>query len=312
MLGAEGVTVLRQVLLTLSHNVAMREMATHSRVFRPAVRRFVAGETLEDGLAAVADLNARGIAATMDLLGEATVTEDDARRAARGYLEILNGIFHRGLRSHVSLKLSQMGLDLSPDLATDVLGSIVRTAEGVGTFVRVDMEDSHRLSSTLEVFDRVWEAGARNVGIVLQAYLYRTPMDLERYVQRGSSIRLCKGAYAEPPDVAYPHKADVDTAYMRLTGRLLLAGREPAIATHDEHLIAHAKAIAAAGHVGPDRFEFQFLYGIRRDLQEALVAAGYRVRVYVPFGTHWYPYFMRRLAERPANVVFLARNLVRP
>ena len=304
--------MLRQLLLTLSHNSVAREAATHSRLLRPAVRRFVAGETLAEGLAAVASLNARGIEATLDLLGEATASEEDARRAARDYLEVLNAIFHRSLRSHVSLKLSQMGLDLSLDLAAELLEAVARTAAGVGTFVRVDMEDSTRLHRTLAVFDRVWERGARNVGIVLQAYLYRTPQDLERYIRRGVRIRLCKGAYAEPAAVAYPRKADVDAAYRALSERLLTDGVSPALATHDEHLIAHARAFASTHGIGADRFEFQFLYGIRRDLQDRLSAEGYRVRVYVPFGTHWYPYFMRRLAERPANVLFLAKHVLRP
>jgi len=304
--------MLRQLLLTLAKNTAAQEAATHSRLLRPAVRRFVAGETLADGIAAAAALNARGIEATLDVLGEATASEDDARRAARDYLEVLNAIFHRGLRSHVSVKLSQMGLDLSPDLAAELLETIARTAAAVDTFVRVDMEDSGRLPRTLHVFDRVWEGGLRNIGIVLQAYLYRTPEDLERYLSRGVRIRLCKGAYAEPAAVAYPRKADVDEAYRRLSERLLLGGVDPALATHDERLIRHARTFAASSGIARDRFEFQFLYGIRRDLQETLAAEGYRVRVYVPFGTHWYPYFMRRLAERPANVLFLARNVLRP
>jgi proline dehydrogenase len=172
------------------------------------------------------------------------------------------------------------------------------------------MEDSGRLPATLRVFERVLESGARNVGIVLQAYLFRTPDDVERYARRGVSIRLCKGAYAEPASIAYPRKADVDAAYARLAEQLLLHGHQPALATHDERLISRARAFATARGIGKDRFEFQFLYGIRRDLQERLVQEGYRVRVYVPFGTHWYPYFMRRLAERPANVAFIARHLI--
>ncbi|HET6946984.1 MAG TPA: proline dehydrogenase family protein [bacterium] len=303
--------MLREFLLTLSRNAAARDAAIHSRILRPAVRRFVAGESLADGVAAVQTLNGNGIEATLDMLGEATASEDDARRAARAYLEMLNAVFHRGLHAHVSLKLSQMGLDLSPDLAAELLEGIAQTAAGVGTFVRLDMEDSSRLPSTLGVFDRVWDRGIRNVGIALQAYLYRTPDDVERYVSRGVRIRLCKGAYAEPPTLAYPKKADVDAAYARLSERLLSSDIYHALATHDEHLIEHAKAFAARRGIAHDRFEFQFLYGIRRDLQQALVAEGYRVRVYVPFGTHWYPYFMRRLAERPANVLFLARHALR-
>jgi len=302
--------VLRELFLALSHSERARAFASGSAAVRPAVRRFIAGETMDDGLAAAAALRARGIDATLDLLGEATASEDDARRCARGYVEVLNSVFHRGVHAHVSLKLSQMGLDLSEDLAADLLGMIARTAAAVGTFVRVDMEDSGRLPATLRVFDRVWQSGVRNVGIVLQAYLYRTPDDVARYTRQGVSIRLCKGAYAEPASLAYPRKADVDEAYARLAEQLLLYGHQPALATHDQRLIAHSRAFAAARGIGKERFEFQFLYGIRRDLQERLVQEGYRVRVYVPFGTHWYPYFMRRLAERPANVAFIARHLI--
>jgi len=302
--------MLRELFLSLSHSERAWTFARRSAALRPALRRFVAGETMDDGLTAAAALRAKGMAATLDLLGEATETEDDARRAARGYVEVLNGIFHRGLASHVSLKLSQMGLDLSEDLAAGLLDLIARTAASVGTFVRVDMEDSGRLPATLRVFDRVLLSGRRNVGIVLQAYLFRTPGDLDRYTRLGASIRLCKGAYAEPPSVAYPRKADVDGAYGRLAERLLLHGTAPALATHDERLLRKACDFAASRGIPPDRFEFQFLYGIRRDLQERLVGEGYRVRIYVPFGTHWYPYFMRRLAERPANVAFIARHLI--
>jgi proline dehydrogenase len=302
--------VLRELFLALSHSERTRTFASRSRAVRPAVRRFIAGETLDEGLAAAAALRNHGIDATLDLLGEATASEEDARSCARGYVEVLNGVFHRGLPSHVSLKLSQMGLDLSEELAVELLSLIARTAEAVGTFVRVDMEDSGRLPATLRVFDRVVDSGVGNVGVVLQAYLFRTPDDVERYNRRGVSVRLCKGAYAEPPSVAHPRKADVDAAYGRLAERLLLYGHQPALATHDERLITRARAFAAERGISKDRFEFQFLYGIRRDLQERLVQEGYRVRIYIPFGTHWYPYFMRRLAERPANVAFIARHLI--
>jgi proline dehydrogenase len=302
--------VLRELFLALSHSERARTFASRSAAVRPALRRFIAGESMDEGLAAVAALRAKGIDATLDMLGEATASEDDARRCARGYVELLNGVFHRRLQSHVSLKLSQMGLDLSEDLTVNLLTMIARTAGAVGTFVRVDMEDSGRLPATLRVFDRVLESGVRNTGIVLQAYLFRTPDDVERYSRHGVSIRLCKGAYAEPASIAYPRKTDVDAAYGRLAEQLLLYGHQPALATHDERLIRRARAFATARGIAKDRFEFQFLYGIRRDLQERLVQEGYRVRIYVPFGTHWYPYFMRRLAERPANAAFIARHLI--
>ncbi len=304
--------VLRHTLISLSKNAAARRLVTHARVFRPAVRRFIAGETLPEALTAVAGLNARGLLATLDVLGEATATEEDARAAARAYGDVLAAIAERGLKANVSLKLSQMGLDIAPDLAAELLRGIAHRAGEFGNFVRVDMEDSTRLPVTLQVFERVWDSGDRNLGIVLQAYLYRTPVDLERLVERGLSIRLCKGAYDEPPAVAFPEKADVDRQYALLTERLLTSGTYAAIATHDESLIAHARAVAAAHHVPPANFEFQMLHGIRRDLQDLLVREGYRMRVYVPFGLAWYPYVMRRLAERPANILFVARNLLRP
>ncbi len=303
--------VLRHALLTLSQSGTARRLVTRSPIFRPAVRRFIAGDTLDEALPVVAGLNRRGLLATLDVLGEATATEADARSAAGAYAEVLGTIARSGLQTNVSLKLSQLGLDISPDLAVELLGDVARRAAGFGNFVRVDIEDSTRLRATLQVFDRVWEGGRQNVGIALQAYLYRTPQDVERYVAQGVNIRLCKGAYDEPPEIAFPRKADVDRQYARLTERLLTGGTYAAIATHDESLIAHARAIAAAQAIPPTRFEFQMLHGIRRDLQEALARQGYRVRIYVPFGLHWYPYFMRRLAERPANVLFLARNLIR-
>ena len=303
--------VLRHTLLTLSQSRTARRLVTQSRVFRPAVRRFIAGDTLDEALPVVAALNARGLLATLDVLGEATVTEADARAAARAYADVLAAIAESGLQTNVSLKLSQLGLDIALDLAAELLGDTARRAAEPGNFVRVDIEDSTRLPATLQVFDRVWEGARHNVGIALQAYLYRTPEDVERYISRGINVRLCKGAYDEPPAVAFPHKADVDRQFARLTERLLTGGTYAAIATHDESLIAHAKAVASANAIPPTRFEFQMLHGIRRDLQEALAQQGYRVRIYVPFGLHWYPYFMRRLAERPANVLFLARNLIR-
>lgn len=304
--------MMRQMLLALSTDDRTRRIATHMAFLRPAVRRFVAGETLDDALAVVADLNRRGLLVSLDLLGESTATEDDARRAAAAYGPILDAAYRRGARTGISVKLSQLGLDLSPGLAEDLLRMIAGAARERGTFVRLDMEDSARLPATLAVFDRVWDAGFHNTGIALQAYLRRTPQDVERYVARGVSIRLCKGAYAEPPAVALPRKADVDRQFARLADHLLDQGTSPALATHDERLIARAKTFAREHAISQDRFEFQFLHGIRRDLQDALAREGYRVRVYVPFGPHWYPYFMRRLAERPANVIFVVRNLLRP
>ncbi len=303
--------MLRGLLLALSRSATAHRLATHASVLQPAVRRFIAGETLDEALAVVTDLNGRGLLASLDLLGESTTTEVDARRAAEAYGPILDAVHRRGARTGISIKLSQLGLDLSIDLAEALLRTIAGAARERGNFVRVDMEDSARLPATLQVFDRVWDAGFHNMGIALQAYLHRTPDDVARYISRGVSIRLCKGAYAEPPEVAFPQKAAVDRQFAQLAERLLEGGTNPAIATHDEQLITHAKAFARAHEIPPDRFEFQFLHGIRRDLQETLAREGYRVRVYVPFGTHWYPYFMRRLAERPANVMFVMKHLIR-
>ena len=276
------------------------------------MRRFVAGETLDEGLQVVADLNARGLVVTLDVLGEATTSESDARRACRAYDDTLGAIRDRGLQSHVSVKLSQLGLDISQDLAEEMLRGVALRAHEGANFVRVDMEDSTRLPAIQRVFDRVWEGGARNIGIALQAALYRTPADVERYLARGVGIRLCKGAYDEPTHIAYPRKADVDRVFAGLAERIIATQGHSAIATHDERLITHVRASASARGIAPGNVEFQLLYGIRRDLQETLARQGYRVRVYVPFGTQWYPYFMRRLAERPANVLFLAKHLIRP
>ncbi len=304
--------MLRPLLLALSKDAAAQGFVTRSRVFRPSVQRFVAGEELEDGIQAVKALNARGMMAALDYLGESTITEADARRAADAYAQVLNAIHARELNANISLKASQIGLDLSLDLAAALLREITMRAAEIGVFVGMDMEDSGRLPATLHLVDRVLEAGARHVGVALQAYLYRTPTDVERLLARGVTIRLCKGAYREPQNVALPRKRDVDRQFVHLTERLLQSGVYAAIATHDERLIAAAAAYAKSRGVHADRFEFQLLYGIRRDLQERLVREGFRVRIYVPFGAQWYPYFMRRLAERPANLLFLARNILRP
>jgi proline dehydrogenase len=303
--------MMRSLLLDLSKNQRARRFVTHAAVSRRAVRRFVAGETLEEALRVVADLNGRGLVAALDVLGEATTSVADARRAARAYEETLIAIRDRGLHSHVSVKLSQLGLDITMALAEELLAAVATRARETGSCVEVDMEDSARLPFIQQVLDRVWDQGARDMLLALQAALYRTPGDLERYLARGIGIRLCKGAYAESPRVAHARKADVDRAFAGLAERLIVAGGRSAIATHDERLIAHVRAVAAARGVPPAAVEFQLLFGIRRDLQDMLARQGYRVRVYVPYGTHWYPYFMRRLAERPANVLFLARHLIR-
>jgi proline dehydrogenase len=303
--------MLRQTLLALSRSRRAQALLTRTPPLRRAVRRFVAGEALDEALPVIADLNLRGLDATLDILGEATASETDARRAADAYGRTLRALGERSARAHVSVKLSQLGLDVSLVLAQELLGRVADDAARVGTFVRVDMEDSRRLPAILSVFDAVWASGRRNVGIVLQSYLRRTRADAERYAALGVNIRLCKGAYAESAAVAYPRKIDVDEQFARLAEYLLEHGRYVALATHDEALIRRAIAYAERATIPPDRFEFQLLHGIRRDLQERLVREGYCVRVYVPFGTHWYPYYMRRLAERPANVAFILRHLAR-
>jgi len=273
-------------------------------------RRFVAGERLEDGLAVVARLNREGIEATLDYLGESVQEEAQARAAAQVYLQVVEAIAERNLRSHISLKPSQLGLDLDRELALELVGAIVARAEARGTFVRLDMEDSSRTQRTLDLFAALrqrWE----NVGIVIQAALRRSEADLEALARMGANVRLCKGAYLEPPEVAFPRKEDVDANYTKLLRGYLASGNYLAVATHDDRMIEAAKRAAAELGIGRDRFEFQMLYGIRPQAQRRLVAEGYRVRVYVPFGTEWYPYFTRRLAERPANLLFLLANLVR-
>jgi len=282
-------------------------------------RRFVCGETIGAAIAAVRALNANGLYATLDFLGESVTNEDEARSAADEYLRALDQIAAAGACANVSLKLTQFGLDLDDAFCLRNVRRVVARAQSQGNFVRVDMEGTPHTDRTLAIV-RALHGEFGNVGAVLQSYLYRSEADLIALADAGIRIRLCKGAYREPPDKAYPRKADVDANYVRLA-RLLLDragharrsddGRVPplaALATHDEKMIAAAKTYAEERKIPRQQFEFQMLYGVRRELQERLVAEGYAVRVYVPYGTHWYPYFMRRLAERPANVWFFVRS----
>jgi len=270
----------------------------------------VAGETLEDALSTGRRLKAEGIALTLDRLGESVTSLDEAAAARDEYLRVIEGLSQSGAEANVSLKLTQFGLDLSPDACRANVGQLVGRAAELGGFVRVDMESSEYVDRSL---DLVKDLHARHqaVGTVIQAYLYRSQGDVEDLCERGIRVRLCKGAYLESAAVAFPRKADVDRNYVALMKTLLERGNYPAIATHDEKMIAETKAFAAARKVPRERFEFQMLYGIRRDLQRRLVAEGFRLRLYVPFGGAWYPYYMRRLAERPANVFFILRNLFR-
>lgn len=283
---------------------------------RQAARRFVAGERLEEAIEAIKALNRQGILATLDHLGENTQTREDAVRAADEYLRILDAIRDHGLRSNVSLKLTQMGLDLDESFGYQNTKRIVEKAKEHKNFVRIDMESSAYTDRTLALYERLRQEGYDDVGVVIQAYLHRSEQDVERLIQLGANVRLCKGAYAEPPTVAFPRKRDVDRNFLKLLEKLWgsearARGVYVAVATHDERIIRWAKRRAQELGISRDEFEFQMLYGIRRDLQQRLVGEGYRVRVYVSYGREWYPYFMRRLAERPANLLFLARHLVR-
>ena len=288
-------------------------MATRLPVTRSMVARFVAGETLEEALLALERLHASGRRTTVDVLGEAVTSIDAGRAAADEYLATLDALAARGLDRNVSVKLSQMGLDLDEAACRDNVSRILARAAEHGAFVRIDMEGHATTDATLTLWRdlRPINAGRGDSGVVIQAALRRSPADIATLMEEGARVRLCKGAYVEPASIAFPDKAAVDAAYAHLMERLLLDGTFPGIATHDELLIRRAVTFVRDQGIAPDRFEFQMLYGVRRDLQERLVRAGFGVRVYVPFGTQWYPYFMRRLAERPANVAFVLRSVLR-
>lgn len=307
--------MLRQLLLSLSQAEWAAWMVRHAPVARQMARRFVAGETTDEAIAAIRSLNAEKITATVDHLGEHVKTADDVARATEGYLLILDKIAASGVEANVSLKLTQLGLDLDETLCLDQMRRILARANEHRIFIRIDMESSLYTDRTVAICRRLHhEFGPDRVGVVIQAYLYRSENDLRNLIADRIRVRLCKGAYREPPEIAYPNKKDVDANYVRLT-RLLLDsashGLYHAIATHDEKMIKAAIEYAARRQVASDQFEFQMLYGIRRDLQKRLVAGGYCVRVYVPYGTEWYPYMMRRLAERPANLWFFLSQLAR-
>ena len=302
--------MLRSALLYLSGQQQIFRFVRNNRLAKSFANRFVAGETLDTALAAVARLNARGITASLDLLGESVHNEAEARAAGEAYITMLDRIHEQKADANVSVKLTAMGLDISEDLCVATMHKILQRAREYRTFVRIDMESSEYTQRTLDLFEqRLYPAYRENVGIVLQSYLYRTFADVERANLIKARVRLCKGAYKEPETVAYPDKKDVDANYVRCMHELMLKGNYPGIATHDEAIIKEAKRFAKENQIAPDRFEFQMLYGVRRDLQDQLVREGYRMRVYVPFGTQWYPYLMRRLAERPANVAFLTGNV---
>jgi proline dehydrogenase len=301
---------MKSVLLYLSKSEGFKRFLTRFKAFNNVTSRFVAGEKLEDAVEAIRLLNQNNISASFDHLGESIASEAETRHEVAEYIRVLDSIHQNNLDSNVSVKLTQLGLDVSRDLCYANTRAIVEAAIRYGNFVRIDMEDSSKTDGTLEVFRRL-RSEFENVGIVIQAYLYRSEKDIEEVLAAGARIRLCKGAYKEPASVAFPKKEDVDANFIKLTKRLLTSGIYHGIATHDEGIIAATRAFVTEQKIEPDKFEFQMLYGIRRDLQEQLVRDGYRLRVYVPYGRYWYPYFMRRLAERPANVWFILRNMIR-
>jgi len=302
--------MLRSILLYLSEKQTPKKILTGHALGRRMAARFIAGEELEDALQVVRRLNAEGFMVTLDLLGESVEEAAEADAACRAYVHILDRLAVEGLNSHVSVKLTQLGLAIDEGLACRQLRSICECAAKHHNFVRVDMEGSAFTEATLRVF-RTVNAPRHVAGIVIQSYLYRSDQDVEELLKSGARIRLVKGAYDEPREIAYPRKRDVDRSFVRLMEMMLSSGIYHAIATHDERLIALAQEYARVHDISSDHYEFQLLYGIRRHLQRDLLRRGARVRLYVPYGRQWYAYFMRRLAERPANLLFLLRNLLR-
>jgi proline dehydrogenase len=278
---------------------------------RGFARRFVAGETMEEAVRAAATIEQSGMTVTLDHLGERVTSREAATRSTREYIEIVQAVAASGISRNLSLKLTQLGLDIDRATAVDNIRRILDVASEWDFFVRIDMEGSAYTDQTFEAVDTLWSIGWRNIGVVIQSYLKRSPDDVKRMIALGPRVRLVKGAYREPKEIAYQDKQDVDRAFVELMQVLLTESTYPAIATHDPPMIDATKAFVAAHGIDRSSFEFQMLYGIRRDLQRALVAEGYRFRLYVPFGTDWFPYFMRRLGERPANVGFVLKGLIR-
>jgi proline dehydrogenase len=302
--------IFSRLVLGVATRPAVERIAARSPMSRELVGRFVAGETLDEALDVVRALNARGLGVTLDHLGENTTTRDEADAAAAEALHALEGIRFAGLDATISVKLTQLGLDVGEYVVMGNAERLLDAARAVQNYVRIDMEGSSYTGRTIELFSALRRRYER-VGIVLQAYLYRSMTDARMLTAEGASIRIVKGAYSEPPHISYRRKRDTDRNFVRIMEYLLREGHEPAIATHDAAIIDHACAYARQHGIGADRFEFQMLYGVRRDLQESLARQGYGVRIYVPYGSQWYPYLTRRLAERPANLLFVARSLVR-
>ena len=304
--------MLRKSLLYLSRQQRVFTFIKNVGFARKMASRFVAGESIESALDAVAALNAKGISASLDLLGESVSSEAEARETGRQYLLILDRIAERQLNANVSVKLTALGQDISDALGIEVVRQVLERAKRYASFVRLDMESSAYTDRTLDTFEQALYPDFRDhVGIVLQSSLRRTLRDVARANRMQCRVRICKGAYLEAAEVAFPDKSDVDKNYVQAMHQLMEHGRYPGLATHDEVIIREARRFAKEKGIASDRFEFQMLYGVRRDLQEQLVREGYRVRVYVPFGTQWYPYLMRRLAERPANMAFMTANIIK-
>ena len=304
--------LMRQGLLWLSERQGVFNFVRRNGLARRFASRFVAGETIDDGVAAARELSRRGITSSLDLLGESVTVESEAAAARDQYLRMLDRMAESGVEVNVSVKLTQMGLDISEQVCEANMVRILEKAEGLQGFVRLDMEGSEYTQRTLDFFRvRLFPRFGRHCGVVIQSMLRRSAQDVEDLIALQARVRLCKGAYLEPPSVAFPDKADVDRSYVRLMERLMSAGNYPGLATHDEAIISRALDFTRRQGIAPERYEFQMLYGVRRDLQDRLRQAGHNMRVYIPFGTQWYPYLMRRLAERPANIAFLLGNVVR-
>jgi proline dehydrogenase len=301
--------VFRSILLYLAKARWARRIITGWKLSRLVASRFIAGDTLDDAVKTVRALNAAGLNATLDHLGEAVTTEAEARRAADDYLVLIDKICETGVRSNASLKLSQLGLNLSRELCLDNLRRIVRKAADCGLFIRIDMEDTSTVDWTLEIWRALQRERLTNVGLVFQSYLYRTEQDIRAVLSEGCRIRLCKGAYKEPASIAWTRMEDIRKSFSRCARLLLESGSYHAIATHDESLVQDTLAFAREKGIGKDRYEFQMLYGLRSRRWDELVRDGHNVRIYVPYGTHWLPYFYRRLREKKENVLFVLRNL---
>ncbi|MGH2535001.1 MAG: proline dehydrogenase family protein [Thermomicrobiales bacterium] len=302
--------LLRRSMLAVADQPRVERVLRRNGLSGKLVKRFIAGEELDDALTAAQAIAAQGMATTLDQLGENVATAEDARAAVGAYVAILERMADTGVEPNISIKLTMLGLDLGDEVARENVRPILAAARAVGGFVRIDMEGSAYTERTMRLFADFHNDYPDQVGIVVQSYLHRARADVEAMIARHARVRLVKGAYAEPAAIAFQKKAEVDLNYRWLMELLLEHGRYPAIATHDPALIEAIKTFATANDIGADRFEFQMLYGVRRDEQRRLVAQGYRMRVYVPYGTRWYPYFTRRIAERPANALFVLRQLV--